>query len=108
MRGCQQSKPVYRLLHTKLYASVDLKTTSRCRTTLAFFSQRPDITRNIQTLIVRPNGSEVTTKEQEQPDISCETWAAEVLGWMDLSSLQAFFWHGMNRAPTALWRSLRT
>jgi hypothetical protein len=56
-----QSSTLYSNVVSALYSSVVLDTFRQCINTLTMLHRHPEITRHIQTLLVRPNGGRQTT-----------------------------------------------
>jgi hypothetical protein len=90
---------------SQLYGKVELKANKHCTTTLEAFSNQPEITQHINTLIVRPNYMERTPSG----DFLDETFVSSIIIRMSsrLPALQAFAWDGVEMPEDGLWHSLR-
>jgi len=102
-----QSSSIYILLLPTLYYSVDLKSSEQCRVTLKMFSKRPDITRHVKKLVVRPNNREWMIAK----DRLDELWVVRLIENMAvkhvLVNLTAFTWDGSDIPLDSLWSTLR-
>jgi len=88
-----------------LYSTVELKTNKQCKTTLVALSKRPELSRHIRHLIIRPNTLEWTDPGDEID----EDLVATLIGSMakQLRTLEAFEWDGMEMPNDNLWTALK-
>ncbi|KIM41466.1 hypothetical protein M413DRAFT_11036 [Hebeloma cylindrosporum] len=88
-----------------LYSTVELKTNKQCKVTLVALSKRPELSRHIRHLIVRPNTLEWTDPGDEIDEDLVATLIASMA--KQLRTLEAFEWDGMEMPNDTLWMALK-
>ncbi|KAJ7666174.1 hypothetical protein DFH06DRAFT_268800 [Mycena polygramma] len=105
------STRIHATLLPALYASVDLRSSRMCKITLEMMlNRRPDVSRYIRHLIIRPNHVDRRTKEPAKV-IDEDSVAQSIVTLATtgrLSRLTSFFWDG-SEVPQddSLWSTLR-
>ncbi|KAJ7185618.1 hypothetical protein C8R46DRAFT_1342852 [Mycena filopes] len=108
------SRSVYATLLPLLYASVDLRSSRMCRNVIdMFLNGRPDVTRYLRKLVVRPNHVD-RRRVPHQPATKPvdEAWVVQSLIKLAtsgrLARLTSFFWDGSEiPQDDSLWSTLR-
>jgi hypothetical protein len=93
------------LLAPVLYSTVELKTNKQCKATLVALSKRPENTRHIRRLIVRPNNLEWTDPGDEIDEDLIATLVASMAN--QLRTLEAFEWDGIEMPNDNVWSALK-
>ncbi|KAF8187063.1 hypothetical protein K438DRAFT_1973237 [Mycena galopus ATCC 62051] len=107
------SARIYATLLPVLYASVDLRSSRMCKNTLEMLlSDRPDVTRYIRRLVVRPNHIERRSSAQRPAKHLDEGWVVQSIVKLATSGrlprLTSFFWDGSEMPQDdSLWSTLR-
>ena len=102
-----QSSRMYALLLPVLYSSVDLRT-SKIRTTLNNFVERPTATRCIRRLVVRPNHCDWPEVDEWIDETSVVNVIVKMANAGNLQAMNTFFWDGSEMPDDCLWSILRT
>ncbi|TFK31352.1 hypothetical protein BDQ12DRAFT_694285 [Crucibulum laeve] len=89
-----------------LYSTVELKTNKQVKTTLASLAKLPDLSRHIQTLVIRPNCAEWTASNDLLDESAVADWIMHIAS--DLEALESFTWDGLEMPVDMLWLVLRT
>ncbi|KIM83187.1 hypothetical protein PILCRDRAFT_819402 [Piloderma croceum F 1598] len=99
------SSTLYSNVVSALYSSVVLDTSRQCINTLTMLHRHPEITRHIQTLLVRPNGGRQTTTGVGGYRV-CSA-IRQIARQLD--ALSSFFWDWEEGIPPSdeLWFALR-
>ncbi|KAJ7573925.1 hypothetical protein C8J56DRAFT_980840 [Mycena floridula] len=104
------SRRICLLLIPLLYASLDLISSEVCWRMLKMLTRRPDISRHVKRLVLRPNHSPgwATASDKTLNDSDISVSVERIASKDDLASLQYFMWDGLG-APTndSLWLALR-
>ncbi|KAJ6627819.1 hypothetical protein B0H10DRAFT_310596 [Mycena sp. CBHHK59/15] len=104
------SSRIHATLLPVLYASVDLRSSRMCRSTLEMFlSGRYDVPRYIRRLVVRPNHIDRRTEHVKPID---EAWVVQCIVKLaasgSLQRLDTFFWDGSEMPQDdSIWSTLR-
>ncbi|GLB40830.1 hypothetical protein LshimejAT787_0900450 [Lyophyllum shimeji] len=100
------SSAVRAFLIPALYESVYLRSSRKCRVTLAMLAKRPDICVHIRKLTVRPNYYLSWPKPDEPLE---ESWVEYMIGQIagNLTSLHTFDWDGLELPSDRMWGTLR-
>lgn len=82
-----------------------MRSTHHCKATLKLLVQRPDITRFIRKLVVRPNLFEWAIPEEQLS----EFWVSGLIERMapNLPLLHTFIWDGIEMPSDKIWTTLR-
>lgn len=98
---------MYSALLPVLFAFVTLRSGVECKRALKSWDKRPEVTRHIRKLAIRPNHPVWDTHEK----LLDESWVAQMISQIaladNLRALQKFVWDGLEMPPDYLWWVLR-
>ncbi|KAF7375230.1 F-box domain-containing protein [Mycena sanguinolenta] len=104
---CLLSRNMFSQLVPVLYASIDLKSSSACRTALKRLVSEPDLCSHIRKFTVRPNHPSRWGSEKSVD----ESWVVDCLEQLassgHLENLNTFIWDGLESPKDSLWLVLR-
>uniref|UniRef100_A0A0W0EXJ5 F-box domain-containing protein n=1 Tax=Moniliophthora roreri TaxID=221103 RepID=A0A0W0EXJ5_MONRR len=110
LRVSLQSKHIFSLLQSSLYASVKLDHADACRSNLKRFRKRSDLTKWIKVIdlrLIQRSGWSTNTERGIDED-----WAALMVQQMasegSLPLLNTFKWQGLESPNNSLWLALRS
>ncbi|TFK53529.1 hypothetical protein OE88DRAFT_1717762 [Heliocybe sulcata] len=105
---CLSSSLIYNQVMEVLYTSVDLSSAQQCSRTLSMLQNRPEVSRHVRQLVVRPDDDPRRKRRRYSPVDGYLVSAAVRQAAHKLDALHTFIWDGEDLPPyDDMWFALR-